>query len=284
MYVMRIAAWIGRGFGGFFYATVVLLFACALLSAWFLYSMAGSRALYFAVAPTLLIYAFVNWDLLAVVLATAGTYAHLRDRDDASGALPGLGAAAKLYPALLVVPFVLGRLKQRRTEGAVQLTVWAVVAWAAVNLPFALLAPRSWATFFRFNASRPVDWDSLWFGVCQRLHGTGCPWSAHLIDGLSLVLFVALAAGVYLARRRRNPDFPRWTFGLPLLIAFLLTNKVYSPQYGLWLLPWFALTLPKRWAATAARRRPGGGAPCPPGSCTAWGCSWVFGWSWPCWP
>ena len=25
---------------------------------------------------------------------------------------------------------------------------------------------------------------------------------------------------------------------------FLLTNKVYSPQYGLWLLPWFALVLP----------------------------------------
>ncbi|MGH7419274.1 MAG: hypothetical protein ACREKB_15985, partial [Candidatus Rokuibacteriota bacterium] len=25
---------------------------------------------------------------------------------------------------------------------------------------------------------------------------------------------------------------------------FLLTNKVYSPQYGLWLLPWFALALP----------------------------------------
>ena len=28
-------------------------------------------------------------------------------------------------------------------------------------------------------------------------------------------------------------------------MAFLLTNKVYSPQYGLWLLPWFALVLPE---------------------------------------
>ena len=27
-------------------------------------------------------------------------------------------------------------------------------------------------------------------------------------------------------------------------MVFLLTNKVYSPQYGLWLLPWFALALP----------------------------------------
>jgi hypothetical protein len=27
-------------------------------------------------------------------------------------------------------------------------------------------------------------------------------------------------------------------------VLFLLSNKVYSPQYGLWLLPWFALALP----------------------------------------
>ena len=47
-----------------------------------------------------------------------------------------------------------------------------------------------------------------------------------------------------------------WLLGLvafvgrqPLILAylvagFLLTNKVYSPQYGLWLLPWFALVFP----------------------------------------
>ena len=30
-------------------------------------------------------------------------------------------------------------------------------------------------------------------------------------------------------------------------MVFLLSNKVYSPQYGLWLLPWFALALPRLW-------------------------------------
>ena len=30
----------------------------------------------------------------------------------------------------------------------------------------------------------------------------------------------------------------------PLLVIFLLTAKVYSPQYSLWLLPWFALAVP----------------------------------------
>jgi uncharacterized membrane protein len=245
MYFMRASAWASRSFGAFFHVNELLLGILALGTAATIYAMAGARALFFALAPTLLIYAFVNWDLLAVALATGATLAYLRHHDRASGALLGLGAAAKLYPALLLVPFVLGRLRERQRKGALSLAMWTAGVYAAVNLPFILLAPDSWATFFRFNTERPVDWDSLWFVACTRLYGgNSCDWPARLINVLSLVLFVGLAILLYWARRRRHPDFPRWTFGFPLIAVFLLTNKVYSPQYGLWLLPWFALSLP----------------------------------------
>jgi uncharacterized membrane protein len=245
MYFMRLSAWIGRGFSAFFYSNAFFLGIGALATAWALHRMAGGRAMYFAAAPTLLIYGFVNWDLLAVALATGATLAYLRDRDDVSGVLIGLGAAAKLYPALLLLPFVLGRVRANRRQGAVTLAVWAGVVYAAVNLPFIIVARDQWLTFFRFNAERPLDWDSLLFVACQRLQGgTGCSWSISPVNALSLVLFVSVTAFLWWARRRRDPDFPRWTFGFPLLVAFLLTNKVYSPQYGLWLLPWFALSLP----------------------------------------
>jgi uncharacterized membrane protein len=257
MYFMRTAAWISNPLGGpcepatggcyqaFFYSNALLLFLCALITAALLHRLAGANALFFSLAPSLFIYAFVNWDLLAVALATAATYAFLRHRDAWAGVLVGLGAAAKLYPALLLVPFVLHRWRERRTgEASVEVT-WSLVAFAAVNLPFVLLAPGPWATFFRFNTQRVVDWDSLWFVACQRIQGgQGCGWSPHLVDTLSLLLFGAVAAGLYVLRSRRDPGFARWTFAFPLLVAFLLTNKVYSPQYGLWLLPWFALALP----------------------------------------
>jgi uncharacterized membrane protein len=246
MYFMRAAAWASSGVAGFYHVNALLLGILALATAAMLYAMAGMRAMFLAVAPTLLIYSFVNWDLLAVALATGATLAYLRRKDGLSGALIGLGAAAKLYPVLLLAPFILGRLREREKTRALSLGVWSVLTYGAVNIPFALLVPDSWATFFRFNANRAVDWDSLWFVACTRLHGggTACDWPARVINLLSLVLFVALAAFLYWARRRRHPDFPRWTFGLPLIAAFLLTNKVYSPQYGLWLLPWFALSLP----------------------------------------
>ncbi len=248
MYFMRLAAWLSRTYSGFFVVNELLLSLCALVTAWALFKMAGERALYFALAPTLLIYAFVNWDLFAVGLATLATLAYFRNRDGVSGALLGLGAAAKAYPALLLVPFALARLKEKRRGGAASLVVWAGVTYAAVNLPFALVAPKQWSTFFRFNSSRPVDWDSIWFVVCQRLHGgTGCAWSPRMVNVVSVIIFAGLAILVYLARRARDPQFARWTFAFPLLVLFLLTNKVYSPQYGLWLLPWFALALPNPW-------------------------------------
>ena len=256
MYFMRttawLSAWTGKGFFAFFYWNAALLGLCALVTAWALHRMVGDRALYFALAPSLAIYAFVNWDLLAVALAALATLAFLRDRDGSSGVLLGLGAAAKAYPALLLVPFILERVRQRRTGGATSLAVWAAIAYGAVNLPFALAARQQWQRFFLFNSRRPPDWDSMWFVACNRAQGsTGCSWSSGLVNWLSLVTFVMAAVAIWWIRRSRQPNFPRWTFGFPLLVVFLLTNKVYSPQYSLWLLPWFALALPNPWLFAA---------------------------------
>jgi uncharacterized membrane protein len=244
MYAMRLAAWASNTLPGFFWANVVLLSICAAIVAVCLYLLVGPRALMFALAPTLLVYGFMNWDLLTVALATLATLAYLNRRDVWSGVLLGLGAAAKIYPALLVVPFVLGRFKERDPDAGIHLAWAAAGTWVAVNVPFAIASPSSWWEFFRFNAQRPADWDSLWFIVHHRLTGDLYFGATKPIDVWSAILFVGISVAVWMLRRRIDPDFPRWTFGFPLLVIFLLTNKVYSPQYGLWLLPWFALALP----------------------------------------
>ena len=244
MYAMRLAAWASNTLPGFFWANAILLAIAAVGIALCLYLMAGPRALMFAAAPTLLLYGFMNWDLWAVAFATAATLAYLNRRDVWSGVLLGLGAAAKIYPALLVVPFVLGRFNERRPDAGIHV-VWAAAGtWLAVNVPFAVAAPSGWFTFFRFNSKRPADWDSLWFIVHHRVTGQTYFGATTLINVGSALLFVALSIALWHLRRGVEPDFPRWTFGFPVVVAFLLTNKVYSPQYGLWLLPWFALTLP----------------------------------------
>jgi uncharacterized membrane protein len=249
MYVMRLTSWIsGASYFRFYWVNVVVMTALAALIAVVLYVANGPRALYFALAPTLLVYGTMNWDLVAVAFATAGLLAFFLQRDRLSGAMIGLGAAAKLYPALMVVPLLAQRIRERKPDDAIVLGWTSAGAWLLVNLPFIVLAPVAWLTFFRFNGERQDDFDSLWYIACRHLDL--CP-STRAINIWSFALFVGSAAAVWVLKARRHPDFPRWTLGLPLIVLFLLSNKVYSPQYGLWLLPWFALALPRLWVFIA---------------------------------
>jgi uncharacterized membrane protein len=240
-----VAMWLATvpaaSFASFFNWTALLLTAAALATAWALFRMAGEGALFFSLAPTLLLYGFVNWDLVAVALATGATLAFFRGRDGTAGGLLGAGAAAKLYPALLTVPLVLDRVRRRGRGPGARLLLAAGAGWVAINLPFAAFGFDRWSEFFRFNSARSADWDSVWFFLARHLNFT---WDVAALNIVSAVAFVVGAVVVWLVAERRRPGFPAWRFGFPLLVAFLLTSKVYSPQYGLWLLPWFALTLP----------------------------------------
>ena len=245
MWTMRAAAWVsGADVAKFFSVNVAILAVAAFATTLCLYLMCGSRALYFALAPTLLVYGFINWDLIPVALATAATLMYLRRRDIWSGALLGLGAAAKLYPALLVAPLVAGRFRAREPDRGIHVAWAAAAAWVAVNLPFVVAAPPGWWEFFRFNSQRPADWDSVWFIACERFTGEFSCGHTRLLNVASAVVFVGVVTAIWRSKARRDPGFARWTLGFPILVAFLLTNKVYSPQYVLWLLPWFALALP----------------------------------------
>jgi uncharacterized membrane protein len=177
--------------------------------------------------------------------------------------LLGLGIAAKFYPLLLLgALFVLclraGRLRVWATTAAA-----AVVAWAAVNVPVAVLAPDNWAWFFVFSRQRAANPESLW-NMAQRVSGNrlldGPLAEGQVPDVLNAavtITLLALAAGVaWLALAA--PVRPRVAQVAFLLVAgFLLLNKVWSPQFSLWLLPLAVLARPRwrsllLWQATEA--------------------------------
>ena len=241
MYGMRAAAAVSVDPARYFVASGLILLMAGLASALALARLVGARALFFAAAPTLILYAFMNWDLLAVAGMVLAVAAALRRRPSAAGVATGLGTAAKFFPLLTSVPLAL-HLQDRRSVG--RLAGLAAVSWLAVNLPFAILGWRGWIEFYRLNATRPPDPDSLWSIACVRGLGMTRCGPTSLINLLSLGVFLAGVVVVWRARTGRHPDTPVWTLGFAVLAIFFLANKVYSPQYDLFLLPWFALVLP----------------------------------------
>ena len=72
------------------------------------------------------------------------------------------------------------------------------------------------------------------------------------INGLSLALFLAACLAIC-AVALGAPRRPRLAqLCLLIVVAFLLTNKVYSPQYSLWLVPLAVLAVP-RWRLLIGR-------------------------------
>ncbi len=245
MYFMRVAAWISGGnCGAFYYVNAVMLVGCSVAIALFLYlDGRWATSLYFALAPTLLVYGTMNWDLFAVLVRHGGAVLPAAASGRAlGGRRSGWARRRSSTRACSSFRFIAHRLRERRPDAAITLGWTTIGAWFVVNLPFMVASPASWSRFFTFNGQRPADFDSLWYIGCR--HVDAACLSTRTIDVGSAALFGVALALVWWLKARRWPDFPRWTLGLPLLVLFLLTNKVYSPQYGLWLLPWFAVALP----------------------------------------
>ena len=244
MVPMRLATVAGTDPLPYFLLSALVLSMAGVAAAWLLARRIGLRALYFAAAPALLLYGLMNWDLIGVAFAVWGITAFLSGRDTAAGIGIGLATATKLFPGLLLVGLVADRWRSGRRDGVARLLTSAGLTWLIVDLPFAVLAPGPWSHVFRFNSSRPPDIDALWYAACQHGFGEVPCMPTGLVNVLSLLLFAGAAVLVWRSALRRDPALPAWTLGLPLLALFFLANKVYSPQYDLWLLPWFALVLP----------------------------------------
>jgi uncharacterized membrane protein len=218
-------------------------------------AVAGRRpwdAAMVALSPLLFVHAFTNWDLLAVALAALGMWAWARRRPTLAGVLLGLGIAAKLYPILLLVALFFLCLRAGRLRAWSAAVLAAAVAWLVVDLPVALLAPGNWARFFSLSDSRPANPESLWNLLLTLTHNAfldgplrdgQTPTALNTAVAVTLVVSTVGVAALVLAAPIR-PRFPQVAF--LLVAAFLLTNKVWSPQYSLWLLPLAVLARP-RW-------------------------------------
>jgi uncharacterized membrane protein len=205
-----------------------------------------------ALAPLLIVHAFTNWDLLAVALSGVALVAWQRRLPALAGVFIGLGTAAKLYPVLFLVPLFALCLRTRKWAAFGWAVAGAAAAWAAVNLPIWIRYGESWRRFYDLNRSRPADFDTLWYGVHYLIaRRSGRPVDTANVNGFALVaVLIGLAAVVALALRApRRPRLPQLLF---LTVAvFLLTNKVWSPQYSLWLVPLAVLARPS-WRAYLA--------------------------------
>jgi uncharacterized membrane protein len=226
----------------FFAFNAVLLWGLALLVGWSLIRLAPNRpwdAMLFATAPALALTATINWDLVVVAMTGVAMVLWARRHPALAGVMLGLGAATKLYSVFLLGPLIVLGIRTGRVREVIRAGIAAVVAYVVVTLPFAIGAYDGWREFFDYNNARPADFGSIWLVLVEAGH------PVRHINEISLALFllgcaVVLALGLFAPVRPRVPQL-----AFLVVAAFLLVNKVYSPQYVLWLLPLAVLAHPR---------------------------------------
>lgn len=243
------AALFVEGDGSYLRLTALMLAPFSLLTVWMLGHMARWRAFLYAGAPALVFYSFHNWDLLVVCATVAAIHAWWRGHAAWAGVWLAVGASLKFYPGLFLLPLLLDRLSAGDRRGAVRAGAAFAGVTAVVNVPFIAISPQGWWAPYAFQQLRAADITSLsvWFWGAPSL-------STEHLNRLIPALLVIGLAGACLAgwvRARDEGQFPFVQVCMALLALFMVTNKAHSPQFALWLLPFFVLVR-LRWGWWAA--------------------------------
>jgi uncharacterized membrane protein len=143
-----------------------------------------------------------------------------------------------MYPLMFLGPLALELVWRRDLLGAARVALVGAGTWIAVNLPFMFANYDGWFATYAFHRQRTPNFDSIWqFGWPE--------WSSGLTNlvssGLLVLSFFLILGLSLLMAARRTEAYPFLQTCAALLAAFLLFNKVHSPQYTLWLLPFFVL-------------------------------------------
>ncbi|WP_454979608.1 glycosyltransferase family 87 protein [Corynebacterium propinquum] len=239
--------------GWYFILTVLVLSLFWVATVRMACALAGRRIwdiMLVAASPLVLVHAFTNWDILAIFFAVAGLLLFARGRTAWAGVAIGLGTATKLWPLFLLGAIIVLALRLRRFRALIIVAITTAVTWLVVNLPVMLAYPEAWNEFNRLNSTRSWEWTTI-YAVAARLtlfdgfdpDGAEVP---QILNTVSLALFIASCVAIAILGLvvKRQPRMAELVF--LIIAAFLLFNKVWSPQYSLWLVIPAVLAFP-RW-------------------------------------
>jgi hypothetical protein len=245
----------GGNRAGYLLAFIAFMLVLDGAFAWALWRSAGRRhevALDFWIVFVLLVgpLSYLRFDILPAVLA-GGALLVARHRPWLTGALTGLGAAVKLWPALLVGAFLAHRPTRRPTAAGFVLVGFGLAVVSLLTGGWSrLVSPLTW------QSDRGLQIESIW--ATPVMLGRAVSPGGWLVDiskyqayevfgpGVAALLMLStlatvLGLGVILAllvRAFRNPAPSAVALGLVILATvavMTVTNKTLSPQYLLWL-------------------------------------------------
>ena len=202
-----------------------------------------------ALSPVVVLSGLVSFDVLGVALGVVAVAVWSRGNPLLAGVLLGAAVSARIHVVVVLLALVLLAVRAGVLRPVGTTVAAAAFAWAAINLPLALLAPQAWTAPVRGWWVAEPGYGSVLLlprlAADEQVAGVAGLTAAQA-TAVSVVLTVAVlvAVVVWVLACPQAPRLP--VVVLVLLVATLLVAKTVPVQASLWLLPWAALAVP-RW-------------------------------------
>ncbi|UCG54133.1 MAG: DUF2029 domain-containing protein [Dehalococcoidia bacterium] len=229
-----------------------------------------------------------RFDLLPAALVLIALYAFVSGRNKIAWGFLALGATAKLYPLIIAPLFFLYLVRQRQYKRLIQGIAFFAGVVIALNLPWIII---NWDGYFNlsndtsflgYHVARGLHSESIYGSVILTGQLIGLTkvdagmqygsWditspAADAMANYSFYITVALLALLYfmymkmLLKRPRNMN-KKWVldkeavqsmlrYSILAVLIMLLTSKVFSPQFLIWLCPLIPIVR-TRWPRISA--------------------------------
>jgi uncharacterized membrane protein len=248
-----VASLVGSGVGGYLAVSAAVLALCGLLTIWLIGRLHGANPWLLALSPALATYVVLNWDLLSIAALVLALVLFDRRRDSWGAVALGVATWTKFFP-IIALPVLLwfrlldARHGRERVRVSARIVVPFLLTSVAFNAPFmfksgphgSLVLSSNWLHFFRYNARR-TGGGGLW-ALIDHGHLPLSAVNAASFTATFVGIALVLAASAWARRRRGALSYE--LLGPAMLACFgvfFFFIKIYSPQYGLWVMALLAI-------------------------------------------
>ena len=211
-----------------------------------------------------------RYDLYPAVLVMVALWAALERRPSVVGVAIALGVLAKLYPLAVVPALAIPFLAPFDLRALVRYGLSFGLTIGLVLAPFLVLAGDDTFAFLRYQGERGLEIESIGAGLAMlsgllsgqpvgqsygfsAVQVTG-PFAEAWLAALPVATFVGFGLIAWLGWRRirLGPVTPATVvaFAFASVLMLLVTSKVFSIQYVVWIVPFAALISGRRfWLA-----------------------------------
>lgn len=229
----------------FLLSHAIIMIPTTIITVLLIYKLAGNLGvnkkltfLYLVTSPTLFIASNQNYDIFPIFFTILAIFTLFKNRLNYSMFFLAVATIIKLYPAFLLLLFLLFAISKKTTSSKIIKSIGIFIATVVlINLPFMISNFNYWIYAFVKQTNNPQSHDPNTISYFLNYLGLG----SYRILFFALIMLISWIV-VFIFHKKRLLT-PKNFILLAYFICFsaVYSNHVNTPQYLLWFLPFAAI-------------------------------------------